>query len=66
MNSYEIITLLKQKHYDDIFIPECKDGPTQLGSHLRMDAWVMKKSWANSCFIGYEEKVSRSDFLQDR
>lgn len=60
----EILELLKQKHSEDTFIPECKDGASCSGM-LRMDAWVMKNSWANLRFIGYEIKVSRSDFLND-
>lgn len=33
---------------------------------LIMDAWAMKKSWAHPLVVGYEIKVSRSDFLGDR
>lgn len=46
-------------------VPECKDGPTQTRKHHRMDLWMMRKSWSNLEFIGYEIKVSRSDFLHD-
>ena len=58
--------MLKNKHLEDVFIPECKTGPTQQGSHVRFDAWVMRKSWANPLVIGYEIKVNRSDFVNDQ
>jgi hypothetical protein len=65
MRADRIIELLAAKHAEDVFVPECKDGPTQSGEHLRMDAWVMKKSWSKPLTIVYEVKVSRSDFLSD-
>lgn len=65
MKASQILELLKQKHHEDVFIPECKDGPTQGATHLRLDAWVMRKSWSHMACIGYEIKVSRSDFLND-
>jgi len=66
MNSTQIINLLKDKHCGDIFVDECKSGSTWMNNtHSRIDAWVMKKSWAHSETIGYEVKVSRSDFQRD-
>lgn len=64
MNSDTIIDLLHQKHKNDVFVCECKDGSTWFG-HNRLDAWAMKKSWVHPCMYGYEIKVSRSDFLRD-
>jgi hypothetical protein len=61
----KIAGLLAVKHREDVFIPECKNGPTHTANHLRMDAWVMKKSWVSPLTTGYEIKVSRSDFLND-
>lgn len=61
----ELINLLASRHSKDVFIPECKDGPTQSTSHVRMDAWAMNKSWAHPVVCGYEVKVSRADFLKD-
>ncbi len=58
--------LLAAKHSKDVFVSECKDGPTQLVNHLRLDGWAMRKSWSNPTTFGYEIKVSRSDFLNDR
>lgn len=57
-----INTLLAEKHKEDIYISECKMG--RAGSRI-LDAWVMKKTWSPKTTIGYEIKVSRSDFLQD-
>lgn len=57
--------LLAVKHSGDVFVPECKDGPTHYSNHVRLDAWVMNRSWANACVTGYEVKVSRSDFVSD-
>lgn len=66
MNSGQILGLLAKRHSEDVFVPECKDGPTQSGrGHLRMDAWVMAKSWVSPKVTAYEIKVSRSDFLKD-
>lgn len=61
----DIDKVLKQRHEADIYISECKNGPTHYASHNRMDGWAMKKSWANPLSICYEIKVSRSDFIQD-
>lgn len=61
----DLMSLLAKRHADDLFVPECKDGPTQTGEHLRLDGWAMKRSWAHPCFDGYEVKVSRSDFRRD-
>src|SRR6185503_6730209 len=62
----ELWRLLEQRHSKDVFVPECKNGPTQSASnYLRMDAWVMNRSWANPCAWVYEIKVSRSDFIAD-
>lgn len=60
-----ISNALREKHHNDIFISECKTGPTQFGSHSRFDALVIRKSWAHPAVIGYEIKVSRQDFIHD-
>jgi hypothetical protein len=60
-----IIDLLKAKHHDAVCVPECKTGATVNGYH-RFDLWVMEKSWAHPKIIGYEIKLSRSDFLNDK
>lgn len=65
MNAKTIVHLLADKHSKDVFVPECKDGPTQGGPHMRLDAWAMRRSWVNPCAFGYEIKVSRQDFVGD-
>ena len=65
-NAKTILDKLRNKHSEDIFVPECKAGPSQFVGCPRMDAWVMKKSWVNPLAIAYEIKVSRSDFLGDK
>lgn len=60
-----ITALLADRHAKDVFVPECKDGPTVYGGHLRMDAWALAKSWANPKVTAYEIKIGRGDFLQD-
>lgn len=64
MNSSDILRALAKKHEDDVFIPECSNGPTGQ-NYGRLDAWAMKKSWASPLSVGYEIKVSRNDFMQD-
>jgi len=59
-----IINALASKHCQDVFISECKTGSSHSGC-VRMDAWVMKKSWASPGVTAYEIKITRSDFLND-
>jgi hypothetical protein len=63
LTARKIKDLLAAKHKEDIYIPECKMG--RAGSRI-LDAWVLKKTWTPKTTIGYEIKVSRSDFLQDQ
>tara|TARA_Y100001937_G_scaffold50513_1_gene70350 strand:+ start:60705 stop:61457 length:753 start_codon:yes stop_codon:yes gene_type:complete len=63
-NASEILRLLRSRHKDDVFVDEVKTGPTGNGL-LILDAWAMKKSWSRPSTIGYEIKVSRSDFTRD-
>ena len=65
VNSSMIVDALARKHSSDLFITECKTGPSQYVGCPRFDAWVMKRSWTNSLIIGYEIKVDRQDFLAD-
>jgi hypothetical protein len=66
MTASTAISALAVKHAADVFVPECKDGPSAGSSHFRMDAWAMLKSWSNWKSWGYEVKVSRSDYQQDK
>lgn len=63
----QIVDLLRDRHKEDVFVEECKDGPTNVGTgrHMRLDGWAMKKSWSTPNVWGYEVKVSRSDFTRD-
>jgi len=61
-----LLDALLNKHWEDVCIPECKVGSTWLTTGcLRLDLWVMKKSWANPKTYCYEIKISRSDFVND-
>lgn len=61
-----LLAALAERHKLDVFVPECKNGPTSQGNHRRMDAWVMLKTWSPVTMIGYEIKVSRSDWRRDQ
>lgn len=62
----QIKELLKERHWKDVYVEECKDGPTHSAYHFsQMDAWVMKKSWSKPLTIVHEIKTNRSDFLND-
>ncbi len=66
MTAKTILQTLRNRHRKDVFIPECKTGPTIDNLALRrMDAWVMRRSYTRFATIAYEIKVSRSDFLAD-
>jgi hypothetical protein len=66
MTADEIVLLLRARHSADMFWTEVKDGPTWGGTHLRLDALAIPKSWSPVRLIGYEVKVSRSDWIQDQ
>ena len=61
----DLTRLLAVKHYKDIFIPQCKTGGTWLGTPHILDGWVMPRSWTKP-IIGYEIKISRSDYRRDK
>lgn len=65
MTSDKILSLIKARHTNDVFVPECKGGPTWSSAHHRLDAWAMRRSWSRPLTWGYEIKVSRADFLGD-
>lgn len=71
MTSGELVTLLEQRHAHDLFVPQCKNGATSArrasdGPLRTLDAWAMPRTWSPITFIGYEIKVSRSDWLRDQ
>jgi len=61
----QIADLLALRHSRDVFVLECKSGATWGGTHFRLDAWAMRRSYARPCTWGYEIKVTRRDFLGD-
>ena len=68
VTSAEIKIALAEKHVGDFFLTECKSGSTWMtpkGGLKILDALAVRKSWTNTCFTGYEIKVSRGDFLRD-
>ena len=67
LTAKQVLDLLAQRHSKDVFVPECKIGPTQAagGRVPRLDAWAMPRSWSRPAVHGYEVKVARSDFLRD-
>ncbi len=58
--------LLAAKHKDDLFVAECKNGQSYGHNLLRIDAWVMLRTWSPPTTIGYEIKVNRQDFERDQ
>lgn len=66
VTSFDIKQALARKHNREFFITECKNGPTQYGGNLKiLDGLAIYKSWAHPRIVGYEVKVTRSDFLRD-
>lgn len=66
VQAYHIKTALAEKHHDDFFMTEVKNGPSYAADQLLiLDAVAIKKAWKTPLFSGYEVKISRSDFLQD-
>ena len=57
-----IHTLLRERHYGQAYFEEVLMGPS--GSR-RLDAWVVLPTWSPMTTVGYEVKVTRSDFLRD-
>ncbi len=63
----QILRALEQRHKDDVFVDECKNGPTwDTHGLLKLDAWVLARSYSPLRMIGYEIKCSRQDFEQDQ
>lgn len=70
VTSKDIKIALKGKHLDNrsFFITECKTCSSYFPDPqglLIFDGLAITKSYTQPCIIGYEIKVSRSDFLQD-
>ncbi len=66
VSAIQVIKAIATRHKNDMCFTEVKDGPTQtVRNHSKIDALAIRISWTNSAIIGYEVKVSRSDFLRD-
>lgn len=62
----DILIAISNRHSNDFFITECKNGPTQMVTEfLQMDAVAIRKSWAHPCVSAYEVKSNRADFMAD-
>jgi hypothetical protein len=67
ISSADILSLLKVRHCKDVIVPECKNGETWGARDLlKLDAWVLCRSYSPLRTIGYEIKVSRQDFESDQ
>ena len=65
VTSTDLKIALANRHKNrEFFITECKNGPTGNGL-LQFDGIAIYKSWAHPKIVGYEIKVSRSDFQRD-
>lgn len=64
VTAYDIKAALGVRHSADFFTTEVMDGPARKGG-FRFDAVAITKSWTRPTFIGYEVKISRSDFRAD-
>lgn len=65
VTSKDIKLALTKKHENrEFFLIECKNGPSITGM-LQFDGIAIYKSWAHPRIVGYEIKISRSDFLKD-
>lgn len=67
ISSDDILSLIKSKHERDVVVPECKNGETWGARDLlKMDAWILRRSYRPLTMIGYEIKVTRQDFETDQ
>lgn len=58
---------LATHHSRDVFVDECKNGPSWTTTGLaQMDAWVLCRTWTPLTTVGYEIKVGRQDFERDQ
>ena len=66
VKAYEIKKALALINTNAYFLTEVKSGSSYMGTGNRiLDAVAVKKSYTNKCIVGYEIKVSRSDFKAD-
>mgnify|MGYP001399901979 FL=1 len=63
-----ILRQLQKRHFkrNDVFLTQVKNGRSWGSENLLiMDALAIRRSWTRPCYIGYEVKISRSDFVRD-
>lgn len=65
VNARDILNMIRERHLKDVFVAECKGGPTWTAQHDRLDAWAMRRSWTRPMIWGYEIKVARGDWIKD-
>lgn len=65
VTSWDIIEQLKKRHKNDMGFTEVKNGSSNTMQLRKIDYMAIKKSWSPITLIGYEVKVSRSDFVRD-
>lgn len=69
MTEQYVTKALALRHSVDIFVAQCKNGSTWFPTDGKLrifDAWAMPRSYTQMKWIGYEIKVSRSDYLGDK
>lgn len=62
----KITELLGQRHKDDLFVSQCKNGESYGRKLLKLDGWALVRTWSPVTTIGYEIKVDRRDFEKDQ
>lgn len=63
MTAQTLGRLIQARHSDGVCVQECKMGAA--GSRM-LDAWALLPTWSPMTAIGYEIKVTRSDWLSDQ
>lgn len=63
----DIETILAERYKKDVFIPQCKNGETWGARDLlKLDGWVLLRTYSPLTTIGLEIKISRQDFENDQ
>lgn len=66
ITTQQMLKMLENKHSKDVIIPECKNGETWGARDLlKIDAWVLRRTYSPLTIIGYEIKAKRQDFESD-
>lgn len=66
LSADQIASLLAHRHSGDLFVEQCKNGPTfNTPKLVVLDGWALSRSWKKPKMTAYEIKISRNDFLRD-